>query len=552
MSTPYRPRWPLLLTLIIGAMSLIAIVYLAEGSEPTADERPARGGSYIEGVAGAPNRINPLFASFNEVDRDLSSLIFSGLVRLGPKGDVQPDLAEKWTISPDGLTYIFQLRPGLLWHDGEPLDSDDVVFTIQAIQDPGFRGDQVLADLFKDVELEAPNALTVIMTRPQPFAPFLAYTTVGILPKHLLAGLGPNSLYRAPFNNQPIGSGPFRLADITSNEAVLEAFESYHLGQPLLERLELRFYRDDAALITALRNDEVEGALLRPGLSLDDLAFFDGDARWTRRSLHTPSYSLVYLNPEVPAFESGRVRRAFQHALDREALIDEVLAGQALPVDSPISRDLWAYVSNANAYVFDPPRANALLNAAGWVRVDGVREKDGEPLKLTLSASDDPIQTRVAHEIARQWGLLGIQVDVQVSSVSEFTKDILLPRNFDAALRTISPPGPDPDPYPFWHSTQAVGDGLNLANFSDLEADRLLETARLEPSLAERAENYQEFQKIFSLELPAVLLYTATYQYIVNADVRDVTPGLLFTLSARFHDVQRWSVETEPLSDTAE
>ncbi|MCH7718350.1 MAG: hypothetical protein IIB21_02670 [Chloroflexi bacterium] len=193
-----------------------------------------------------------------------------------------------------------------------------------------------------------------------------------------------------------------------------------------------------------------------------------------------------------------------------------------------------------------------MLNAAGWVRVDGVREKDGEPLKLTLSASDDPIQTRVAHEIARQWGLLGIQVDVQVSSVSEFTKDILLPRNFDAALRTISPPGPDPDPYPFWHSTQAVGDGLNLANFSDLEADRLLETARLEPSLAERAENYQEFQNIFALELPAVLLYTATYQYIVNADVRDVTPGLLFTLSARFHDVQRWSVETEPLSDAAE
>ena len=552
MSSPYRPRWPLLLTLIVGAMGLIAIAYIAEGSEPAGEERPARGGSYIEGVAGAPDRINPLFAPSNEVDRDLSSLIFSGLVRLGPKGDVQPDLAEKWTISPDGLTYIFQLRPGLLWHDGEPLDSGDVVFTIRAIQDPGFRGDQDLADLFKDVELEAPDALTVTMTRPQPFAPFLAFATFGILPEHLLGGLGPNRLYRAPFNQQPIGSGPFRLADISSSEAVLEAFESYHLGQPLLERLELRFYRDDGALITALRNDEVEGALLRPGLSPDDLAFFDGDARWTRRSLHTPSYSLVYLNPEIPAFESGRVRRAFQHALDREALIDELLAGQALPVDSPIIRDLWAYVSNASAYAFDPQRADALLNAAGWVLTDGMREKDGEPLQFTLASSDDPVQSRVAREIARQWGLLGIQVEVQISGVSEFTEEILLPRNFDAALRTISPPGPDPDPYPFWHSTQTVGDGLNLASFSHFEADRLLETARLEPSLAERAENYRAFQEIFARELPAVLLYTATYQYVVHADVRDVSPGLLFTPSARFHDVHRWSVETETMSDAAE
>ncbi|MBI4570968.1 MAG: peptide ABC transporter substrate-binding protein, partial [Chloroflexi bacterium] len=259
MSSFYRPRWPLLLVLVAGVAIVVGLAYLP--SDDSGEARPSRGGSYIEGVAGAPSRVNPLFAPFNDVDGDLASLVFSGLVRFGPNGAVQPDLADLPQVTPDGTTYIFELKPGLYWHDGEPLDSADVVFTIEAIQDPDFQGDPVLADLFRDVTVEAQDERTVIITLPEPFAPFLARgATVGILPEHLLGDLDAAGLAEAPFNERPTGSGPFRLVRLTSAEAKLAPFDSYHLGRPFLDEFHLRFYRDDAALMAALRNEEIDGA----------------------------------------------------------------------------------------------------------------------------------------------------------------------------------------------------------------------------------------------------------------------------------------------------
>lgn len=547
MRIPHRTRWPLLVTLVAGVAAIIALAYLP--SEPVGEALPAHGGTYVEGVASSPSRINPLFAPLNAVDRDLTSLVFSGLVRLGAKGDVQPSLADSWTVAPDGRTYVFQLRDELFWHDGEPLDAQDVLFTIRAIQDPGFAGDAVLADLFRGVEVEASDERTVIMTLPGRFAPFLARgATVGILPKHLLGELDATGLFGASFNQAPIGSGPFRLVDLTPAAAVLRSFDAYHLGRPLLERLEMRFYRDDAALLTALLNEEVGGALFRPGLAQDDILLLDSRSRWVRRSLHATTYSLVYLNPGVAPFDEVFVRLALQRGLDREELIERTLAGQALPLDSPIVRDLWAYVGLPEAYAFDPTHAALLLRAAGWVKEAGVWTRGDDPLRFSLTTSDDPVQTKLAQEIARQWGQLGIQVEVQVSSASEFVEGVLLPRKFEAALVSVDP-GPDPDPYPFWHSTQALGDGRNLASFSNPTADRLLENARQTTSATERARDYQAFQEIFAQELPALLLLTPTYQYVVRSDLQGLSPGLLLGLNARFRDAHLWFVEMEIRAD---
>ncbi len=546
MRSPYQPRWPLLLALVAGVGILTALAYLEPGSEPSSEELPAHGGSYIEGVAGAPSRINPLFATFNEVDSDLSSLIFSGLVRLGPKGDVQPSLAELPKVTPDGLSYAFELRRGLVWHDGQPLTADDVLFTIRAIQEPDFQGDPVLADVFRDVDAEAPDDHTVILTLSQPFAPFLSYAAVGILPEHLLGELDAAGMAETPFNQRPVGSGPFRLTSLGDTGAQLESFDAYHLGRPRLDKLEIRFYPDDARLLNALFDEEVDGALFRPGMDPADITRIDSDPGWVRRSLHTTAYGLVYLNSAVPIFQDVRVRHALQQGLNREALINDLLAGQALPVDSPIIRDLWASVPDPDAYAFDPARAEALLSDAGWLRDETGWVKDGTILAFILSSSDDPTQSRVAQQIARHWQELGVQVEVELSGVSQFTEEVLLPRDFDAALRTISLPGPDPDPYPFWHSTRAQGEGLNLAGFSEPFSDWLLEDARQVSDIAQRAADYRYFQEIFAQELPAVLLYTPTYQYVVRADLQEVKPGLLFSLSTRFHDVHLWHTETAP------
>ncbi len=538
----YRPRWPLLLALIAGVGILVALTYVP--SQPSGEALPAEGGGYVEGVTGSPSCPNPLFATFNEVDGDLVRLVFSGLVRLGPNGSVESDLAESWNITPDGLTYIFELRPGLLWQDGEPVDAGDVLFTIRTIQAEEFNGDPVLAELFQDVEVEATSDHTVTMTLAQPFAPFLARgATVGILPEHLLARSDGTDLCETPFSEMPIGTGPFRLLELTETGAVLRSFTAYHLGRPYLETLELRFYRDQGELVNALLKDEVDGALLRTALDQEDVAAL-GDARWVRRSLHGTKLSLVYLNPELSFFQDRLVRRALQQGLDRTALIDEALGGQAIPLDSPIVSDLWAHEGNPDAYAFDAARAALLLSAAGWELDNGGRAKDGVPLRFSLAASDDPVQVELAQEIARQWGELGIQVDVEVSGASQFVEGVLLPREFEAALVNVDP-GPDPDPYPFWHSTQALGEGRNLAGWADPTVDQLLEDGREASSVAQRAADYRSFQEIFAEEAPAVLLYTPTYQYVVKSDLRGLSPGLLTSLSARFDDVHLWYVETE-------
>ncbi|MCH7699138.1 MAG: peptide ABC transporter substrate-binding protein [Chloroflexi bacterium] len=546
----YGPRWPLLITLVAGVSILIGVAYLP--SRPAGEEVPAQGGAYVEGITGEPAVVNPLYASFNQVDRDLSSLVFSGLVRLGPKGGVQSDLADLPNITQDGLTYIFELEPGLFWHDGEPLDAEDVLFTIEAIKAPGFDGDPVLADLYSDVEVEAASDLTVVMTLAQPFAPFLARAaTVGILPEHLLSDIQPSALREASFNRRPVGSGPFRLVELTSTSAQLVPFAASPHGRPFLEHLELRFFRDEGALLNAFLSGEVDGALFRPGLDTDAMLVIDNEEQWVRRVLHTTAYSLVYLNTLQAPFDSRFVREALQRGLDRSKLFERVLAGQALPLDSPIVRDLWAYVGAPDEYDFDPVGAAALLADAGWVLEDDVLARDGETLSFSLSVSDDHVQVALAEELARQWGELGINVDLQVSGASVFVEGVLLPREFETALVTIDP-GPDPDPYPLWHSSQVLGDGRNLSSFSNLEVDRLLENGRQTTSDGERAEAYRTFQDIFAEELPAVLLHTLTYQYVVTAELQGLSPGLLVSLSSRFDDVSAWYIETGSQSDAAQ
>jgi peptide/nickel transport system substrate-binding protein len=504
----------------------------------------------VEGVAGSPSKINPLFASFNQVDADLSSLIFSGLVRLGPNGGIQSDLAELPKITPDGRTYVFQLKKDVVWQDGTPLTSRDVVFTVHLIQDPDFNGDPLLADLFRGVDVETFGDAVAVITLPQPYAPFLSRGgVVGILPEHLLRGVGAGELASAEFNQAPVGSGPYRLGQLTPEGALLESVDRYYFGAPLIDELELRFYRDDAALVAALEGGEIDGTLLRPGLDRGAIDELDRDSRLVRRTLHSTTYSVLYVNQLVPVFKDDRVRRALQHGLDRQALIDSVLGGQALVLDSPIVPDLWSYMGSPDAYAFDPELAARLLDQAGW-RLDGnVRKNaDGAPLRFHIETSDDPGQVRVAQEIARQWIKLGMEIDVRVNGASQFVEGVLLPRQFHTALVTLDL-GPDPDPYPFWHSTQAFGEGRNLASFVEPTVDELLENGRQTTSPAERAAAYRQFQQIFAQLSPAVLLYTPTYQYVVDADVRGMAPGLLLAPSTRFRDIQRWYRKTASRSD---
>jgi len=527
------------------ALAAILLTYLA--LTYTTTQVPTVGGTYVEGIAGFPRYINPLLCAFSEADRDLCALVFSGLTRFNERGEVVPDLARSWEVSMDGLVYVFHLRSDVLWHDGEPFTADDVLFTIRLLQDPDYPGPPDVGALWRTVTVEKEDDYTVRMTLSEPFAPFLDYTTVGLLPAHLLRGTRSADLLSSDFNLKPIGTGPFRVAEVEVEEGeidsvVLDRNPHYYRPGPLLDHIRLRFFPTDAAVLRAYQADRVEGVAR---VALEDLATAREEPTLNFYSAQMARYALIFLNlarPEdLPFFQEVEVRQALLYGLDREGIVRDVLEGQGVVAHSPIVAGTWAYDPQVPRYTYDPDRAAALLDEAGWTRSgEGqVRRKEGQPLAFTLLVSTDPVHAAVAQAVADQWGQLGVQATLVTTSPVGL-RDALDRRRYQAALVELALPG-DPDPYPLWHQTQ-ITRGQNYAGLDHRRISEIIETARVVVDRQERQALYRQFQEIFAEEVPAVLLYHPVYTYGVDEKVKGVQIGPLMYPSDRFATINRWYV----------
>jgi peptide/nickel transport system substrate-binding protein len=565
-------RWQLAL-IVVGVLLLGGLLtYLAVAF--TIQREPAPGGTYVEGVVGSPQFVNPLLCQYNEADRDLCALIFSGLIQFDEHGNPQPDLAERWDISPDGLIYTFHLRANARWHDDQPVTADDVVFTIQLLQDPNYPGSPDLAALWRTVQVVAVNSLTVQMTLQEPLAPFLQYATIGILPKHLLENMAAANLADASFNRNPIGTGPFQVETFGQAEAgqpqhvLLAAYPGYYGRQPFLAKIDLRFYPDFPSMLAAYRAGEIQGLSQVPIADLPDVRTAPTLNLYNAR---LDAYTMIFLNQgddtPVTFFQDQRVRQALLLGLDRQRLIDEVLHGQGLIANSPIVPGNWAYASDLPTVTPDLSRARQLLNQAGWrfpsasqpAAVDDsglpiaptpasnqpteppVRVKDGIPISFTLYTNSDPTHVALAEAIARQWLDIGVKatvVPVQAGLVSNY----LAPRTYQAALVDVQLPN-DPDPYPFWHETQANA-GQNYSQYRDRDLSEVLEQARRTNDLPTRIDLYHKFQQMFSDQVPGLLLYYPIYTYAVSDKVSKVQIGSIAYPSDRFRTISDWYVIT--------
>jgi len=531
-------RWQILLILLGIVLVGILLTYLAINY--TTVLRPGRGGTYVEGIAGFPRYLNPLLSGYNEVDRDICALLFGGLTRLNGRGEVEADLARGWEVTLDGLTYTFYLRSNAYWHDGTPLTADDVVFTIGLLQDPDFPGPPDLGSLWRTVTVEKVNLRTVRFTLPEPYAPFLDYTTIGILPVHLLQAVHAADLSTAEFNLSPVGSGPFQLEAVeveagTITAMVLKQFPRYYESRPYLECIQFRFYPSYQTAFNAYKVGEVEGFA---GITADDLP----RARDLLFSAQIAKYGLVFLNlgrSDLPFFQEQEVRQALLYALDRQQIVDDVLGGQALVAHSPLIPGTWAYKDDIPHYEYDPGTANELLDEVGWFRsvLDGVRRKSGQRLAFTLLASSEPERIGVAQMLAEQWAAVGVTVTVKIVSPLE-VREALESRDFEAILVHLTLPG-DPDPYPFWHETQ-VENGQNYAGFVHRRVSEVIEQARVIVNRERRRELYYEFQEIFAQEVPALLLYVPVYTYGVDEHIHAVQIGPLMHPSDRFRTISGW------------
>lgn len=540
---PRHIRWQVLLIILGVVLVGILLAYLAINY--TTVLRPGRGGTYVEGIAGSPHYLNPLLSN-SQVDRDVCALVFNGLTRLNERGEVEPDLARGWDVTLDDLTYTFHLRSNAYWHDGTPFTADDVVFTIGLLQASDFPGPSDLGpDLWQAVTVEKVDRRTVRFTLPESYAPFLDYTTVSILPAHLLSGVRAANLPTAEFNLNPVGTGPFKLKEIevegeTITAMVLKQHARYYGARPYLDRIQFRFYPSDQAVFDAYEAGEVEGIARIPAPDLPRAGAFPNLALL---SAQIARYSILFLNlghPDLPFFQEQEVRQALLYALDRQRIVESALGGQALVAHSPLIPGTWAYNDDVPRYEYNPDMASELLDEAGWelpAGSGGVRRKEDQPLAFTLLTSSEPERSAVAQMIAEQWAAIGVTVTVETASPLE-VREALESRDFEAIIVQLTLPG-DPDPYPFWHQTQ-IRNGQNYAGFDHRRISEVIEQARVTTNRERRRELYYEFQDMFAQEVPALLLYVSIYTYGVDERIHNVQIGPLMHASDRFRTISEW------------
>lgn len=541
-------RWQLLIVFL--ALIIIGGLLLSQqpASQEVASIQPTTGGIYSEGLIGAFGRLNPLFDYYNQVDHDIDRLLYCRLVKFDDRGIPQGDLAESWGISRDGKVYNFSIRANAVWHDGQAVTSQDVIFTVDAMRADSVPLPDDLKALWKQVELNPLDEKTLQFRLPEPFAPFIDYLTFGILPKHLLENTPTADLINAQFNLQPIGCGPYQLDHITTesgqvDSVVLNANHNYYAGRPFIDQVVFRYYPDAPSALVAYQKEDILGIsqitsdILEPALTEPNL------------NLHTgrlPNLTLIYLNlgnAELPFFQEANIRRALLMGVNRQRIIDRVMNGQGVIADGPIFPATWAYYDNIERAPYDSDLALKIIKEGGYaIPAEGgdVRVKEGVALSFDLVFADDNFNRSVAESIQQDWAKLGVKANLKAVPFEELLSAYLEPRAYQAALVTLNlTRTPDPDPYPFWDQAQISG-GQNYAQWNDRQASEFLEQARITVDIGERTKAYRNFQVRFSKDLPALPLFYPVYSYGVDAQMRDVRIGSFTDPSDRFNTILSW------------
>ena len=551
---------------VVLALGLFLVVLVASLATPAATPAatpspvptPAPEVVFLEGIVGLPSSPTPVSAR-TQADRDVVALVFRGLVRLGPDESILPDLAERWTMEEQGRRWTFVLREDARWQDGQPVTSEDVTFTVRALQAPGSTSPAAAA--WRRVTATALDRRTVRFDLAAAAAGFLGVVLQPLLPAHLLGSVPVEALADDPFWRSPIGNGPFVLVQWDEERAVLEPVvppppdmsqpfstlaprQPTGAAAPLLPRYELRFYATADELASACRVGEVDSASGLPGALAAGLDGLDG-ARLLRYPGTTLTSVVLNLRPrQHPAFADPRTRRALLEAIDRDAIVATTLAGAGRRADSPIPPTSWAFdPASSKKIEYDRAAAARDLKAAGWVRSGGrwTAPRDKQPFAVELLAPDaasNPVARDIAAEVARAWTGLGLKVTVTELPPAEFVSR-LRDRDFAAAVVDVNV-GLDPDLYPLLASSQARSGGSNVAGVQDGAVDEALEAARQPGTAAKRKEALARLQQVLLERLPILPLAFRDHVYVVPAVLEGPTPRPVADPSGRFWDVLTW------------
>lgn len=503
-------------------------------------EKPASGGVFREGVVGQPLSLNPLLDPLDPIVRDVSRLLFAGLVRVTDGGEIQGDLAERWVTEDDGRTYVFYLRAGALWHDSRPVTSADIASTIGILQAPDYPGPRELASLWRRVRVEASDARTVRFRLDEPYASFIEACSVPILPAHQFRPEEAGDLRENPSSYQPVGAGPFKLLDATPQGLRLGRHSGYPGAQPYVQEVQFHYFADVPTAAAALKENLVDGFAGGPAGMFPASGQGNQIISWPTPLLG--NQIILLMNHRNPLLADGRIRLAMASAIDRPRLIAEVAGSDATPAYGPVPSYSWAYTPLVERAP-DLGGGRNLLDGAGWLG-SPLRSQGARPLRLQLLVPMDDRLVGFAEGVRSQLQLIGVQIDLQPTELRDLYRERLSARRFDLALLNIGLGAVDPDPYQLWDSSQAV-QGFNFVSYHRDEADALLRVARTDGDPGRRRAALEAFQQLWANDVPSIVLASPTLTYAVWDHIHGVRLGVVPEPGARLQHLAEWYVNTE-------
>jgi ABC-type transport system substrate-binding protein len=360
-------RFFILLLLTLISFAFLSITFYFENTKI----EPALGGTYIEGIVGQPQFINPIYSSVNDIDRDLVQLIFSGLIEYDQEGNLYPGLAQGMPeVKEEGKVFEITLKENLVWDDGKPLTADDIIFTIKTIQNADYNSQ--LRPVWVGVEAEKISDRTIRFRLKNPSASFVENLTLKIIPKHIWQDIPSSNFRSAVYNLRPVGSGPFQFKEIkqevVNNIAFIKSVAltrnpNYFSGAPKIQDITFYFFETEENLLKESKKNEIKG------FSISSIKNYNASKNnnFSEKHLFQPRYFAVFFNPEKSkALSQTEVRKALNYGTNKKEILDKIFSGQGKTVDSPILPEFYGFSSPSIIYEFDVEKAKDILNKAGF------------------------------------------------------------------------------------------------------------------------------------------------------------------------------------------
>lgn len=438
--------------------------------------------------------------------------IHNALYEMDHNYELVPVLAESYEASADGLTYEFKLRKDVTFHNGDTFSSEDVKYTYEWIMDEANASTRI--SNFELVEsVETPDESTVVVTLTEPDVTFMINVAqTYIYPSKYHAEVGEEA-----YTAEPVGTGPFKLKEWNAQQrTVLERFDDHFRGPANFDEFRLDVVPEAGGRLAALESGQADNSIW--ALNAEDNQTLVDSGNFTVFETMNVATNHFPVNNTHPVLGDKAVRKAMLHAIDRQAIAEDIFQGQAIVATSNLSPAIEKfYNADVPLYEYDPEKAKQVLEEAGWVEGDdGIREKDGQKLAFTCVAISGDSQRRPEAEIAQQsYKDVGMDMQIQEATVDTIL-EAMVAGEMDMSLFnwTYGGSGGDPDA----RDTLGTGGANNFSNFSNERVDELLTLGVTEQDEAKRIEMYKEIQAIVAEEVPFIYLLVFTgFSYYANS-----------------------------------